>query len=557
MRRSSVTNRQSLVPLRVQDSNRAALATPQTKERPGLGKLSMTRPNSATSEKKISFFGKRASGARTSQYGAFGGSEKIKDPRPLHDKSFIQQCIRQLCEFLNENGYSQTITVKSLQGPSTKDFMKIFAFIYSFICPNYEIPDSNFEEEIPRIFKDLGVPPCYKDRETLLQKDLYAVDESHLESLQAESRRLMEEIEKLEKEKEREPDRLSSMRKMKASLQTDIQKYQNYLTEMESHSALLDQRVGSISEELEAVELEFEAVKQENLRLKNILDNQKYSVADIERIKYEENELNETLTKLTKELDDEKQLLWSEELKYAKIKESVETDIAEFHKLARKLRLIPSTAENANGYDLQIECNLDSEESLHHCRNKINLPLLEMLTQSEAQITKALNKKMEIQEVNEQLKSLISDKRNDVKNFKEDAQRLDDLLLQKNQDAEEQEKKWASELQSVEKHRQLLESGVNRGLDEAMKNLEKAQQELQLVEHQTEEEMRQVGNKLVRVVTAVASHVAAIEKHLEERRLRTEREYEEFMKQDMLADLREILDKYKQKAELLEKPSSD
>ncbi|CAI9598277.1 unnamed protein product, partial [Staurois parvus] len=368
---------------------------------------------------------------------------------------FTQSPLCFFLQFLNENGYSQTLTVKSLQGPSTKDFLKIFAFIYSFICPNYEIPGSKFEEEIPRVFKDLGYPfplskssmytvgaphtwpqivaalvwlidcvkvtcdwaagkscvrgasagyrqsengidfnqvfldytvKCYDqfmegsdtyeeaDAEVYAKlKNLYAVDEPHLESLQTEARRLAEEIEKLEKEKEREPDRLASMRKLKASLQTDIQKYQNYLTEIESHSALMDQRVGSISEELEAVELEFEAVKQENLRLKNVLDHQKYSVADIERIKYEENELKETLTKLTKELDDEKQLLWSEELKYAKIKESVETEIAEFHKLARKLRLIPSTAENANGYDLQIECNLDSEESLHHCRNQINV----------------------------------------------------------------------------------------------------------------------------------------------------------------------------------------
>ncbi|XP_075707369.1 kinetochore protein NDC80 homolog [Rhinoderma darwinii] len=157
MRRSSNTNRQSLQPLRVQDTNRMGLTTPQTKERPGLGKLSMTKPHSGTSERKTSFFGRRASGNRNSQYGAFGATEKIKDTRPLHDKSFIQQCIRQLCEFLNENGYSQTLTVKSLQGPSTKDFLKMFAFIYSFICPNYEIPDK-FEEEIPRVFKELGYP---------------------------------------------------------------------------------------------------------------------------------------------------------------------------------------------------------------------------------------------------------------------------------------------------------------------------------------------------------------------------------------------------------------
>ncbi|KAM3935999.1 kinetochore protein NDC80 homolog [Leptodactylus fuscus] len=631
MRRSSVTNRQSLLPLRVQDTNRMGLTTPQTKDR--LGKLSMSKPHSGTSERKTSFFGRRTSSTRNSQYGAFGASEKIKDPRPLHDKSFIQQCIRQLCEFLNENGYSQNLTVKSLQGPSTKDFLKIFAFIYSFICPSYEIPDSKFEEEIPRVFKELGYPfalskssmytvgaphtwpqivaalvwlidcikvscllkrddhvfeepqmsetsedgidfnqifldytiKCYEQfmegRDTFEEcdaevysrlKDTYAVEESQVESLQAEARRLMEEIERLEKDKEREPDRLASMRKLKVSLQADIQKYQNYLTEVESHSTLLDQRVSSLSEELEATELECEAIKQENVRLKNILDNQKYSVADIERIKYEENELQETISKLTKELDEDKQHLWSEELKYAKIKESVETQVSEFHKVARKVRLIPSTAENAEGYDYQIECNMDSEQSgLNRCRNKINLPLLKFLTKTEGQITSNTNKKMEAEDMVEQLNSLIGEKKNDIKSHKEEAHKLEELCVQKVEEADEEEKRWTAEIESLEKHRHLLESGVNKSLDEALKDLQKVQQELQLVEHRTEEEMRQVENKLVRVMTAVASHMGAIEKHLEEKRLKTEREYEEFNREDLLLDLRELLAKYKEKAKVL------
>ncbi|KAE8621168.1 hypothetical protein XENTR_v10004703 [Xenopus tropicalis] len=638
MRRSSVTNRQSLLPLRVQDANRMGLTTPQSKDRQGFGKLSMSKPHSGTSERKTSFFGKRMSNgtARTSQYGAFGGTEKIKDPRPLHDKAFIQQCIRQLCEFLNENGYSQTLTVKSLQGPSTKDFLKIFAFIYTFICPNYENPESKFEEEIPRIFKELGYPfalskssmytvgaphtwpqivaalvwlidcvklccvlrsenpvfeepqmgeqsengidfnqlfldytvRCYdqfmEGRDTFEEydadmcirlKEAYHVDESNLEALQQESRRLLEEIERLEKEKENEPDRLASMRKLKVSLQADIQKYQNYLTEIESHSTLLEQRVSSVSEDLEATELESRAVQQENLRLKNILDNQKYSVADIERIKYEENELQQTIAKLTKDLDEDKQQLWSEELKYAKMKESVETQLSEFHKIGRKVRLIPPTAEYANGYDFQIQCNLDSEQSsLIHYRNKINVPLVEILSQSEGQIAGATNKKMGVEDMVEQLNTLIGEKKNEVKVQKDEAQKLEETYQQKVEEAEEDEKRWISEIESLEKHRQLLESGVNKSLDEALKDLQKEQQELQLVEHQTEEEMRQVENKLVRVVHAVANHVAVIEKHLEEKRLKVEREYEEFMKEDLLLDLRELLDKYKEKARVLDSP---
>lgn len=35
---------------------------------------------------------------RNSIMSGFGGPEKIKDARPLHDKSFVQQCIRQLHE---------------------------------------------------------------------------------------------------------------------------------------------------------------------------------------------------------------------------------------------------------------------------------------------------------------------------------------------------------------------------------------------------------------------------------------------------------------------------
>nr|2VE7_A Chain A, KINETOCHORE PROTEIN HEC1, KINETOCHORE PROTEIN SPC25 [Homo sapiens]2VE7_B Chain B, KINETOCHORE PROTEIN HEC1, KINETOCHORE PROTEIN SPC25 [Homo sapiens]3IZ0_C Chain C, NDC80-SPC25 chimera protein, Chain B from PDB 2VE7 (Ndc80 bonsai) [Homo sapiens]3IZ0_E Chain E, NDC80-SPC25 chimera protein, Chain B from PDB 2VE7 (Ndc80 bonsai) [Homo sapiens] len=82
----------------------------------------------------------------------------IKDPRPLNDKAFIQQCIRQLCEFLTENGYAHNVSMKSLQAPSVKDFLKIFTFLYGFLCPSYELPDTKFEEEVPRIFKDLGYP---------------------------------------------------------------------------------------------------------------------------------------------------------------------------------------------------------------------------------------------------------------------------------------------------------------------------------------------------------------------------------------------------------------
>ncbi|XP_001505423.1 kinetochore protein NDC80 homolog [Ornithorhynchus anatinus] len=640
MRRSTLTGsgaaRQSMQALRAQDSNKPGLHTPQTKERPTFGKLSVSKPQSGTSERRVSFFGKRTSGpgSRNSQYGIFG-TEKIKDPRPLNDKAFIQQYIRQLCEFLSENDYAFNVSMKSLQAPSVKDFLKIFTFIYRFLCPSYELPDAKFEEEVPRIFKDLGYPfaiskssmytvgaphtwpqivaalvwlidcvklyhakkdnspsfedgqpwggetedgiihnklfldytvKCYEhfmtgadsfeefdaELESKL-KDLYNVDESHLESITMENKRLNIEIARLERERENEPNRLVSLKKLKTSLQADVQKYQAYMTNLESHTGILDQKVKDVSEEVAAAEMELEAIKQENAKLQHTFDNQKYSVADIERINHERNELQQTINKLTKELEAEQQQLWNEELKYARSKEGIETQLAEYHKLARKLKLIPQSAENSKGCDYEIKFNPEAGPNcLVKYRTQIYVPLKERLNQTEDEISKALHKKIGLEDTLEQVNTMVAESKRTVKMLKEEIQKLDDLYQQKIKEAEEEEKKRATELESLEKHKHLLESGVNEGLSEATNELNDIQRQYQVVLQTTTEERWKIGINVQRLLEVVATHVESVEKYLEEQILRADREFEEFMSEDSLKDLNEIIDKYKQKAAILE-----
>ncbi|XP_057253552.1 kinetochore protein NDC80 homolog [Pezoporus wallicus] len=640
MRRSSSiagsAGRQSMMALRVQDSNKMGLQTPQMKDRGMFGKLSMSKPTPGTSERKVSFFGKRTSGvggSRNSQYGVFG-TEKIKDPRPLHDKAFIQQCIKQLCEFLAENGYAHNVSMKSLQSPSVKDFLKIFTFVYGFLCPSYELPDSKFEEEVPKVFKELGYPfalskssmytvgaphtwpqivaalvwlidcvklyaavrenapsfddgqnrggetddgivhskvfmdycvKCYEqfmkggdtfeelDAEVQSKlKDLFNIDEFQIESLAADNKRLHEEIARLEKEKENEPDRRVSLRNVKASLQSDVQKYQAYLANLESHIAILDQKKEGVNEEVETAEMEVEAMKQENARLQHIFDNQKYSVADIERINHERNELQQTINKLTKEVEAEEHQLWNEELKYARSKEAIEMQLAEYHKLARKLKLIPVSAENSKGHDFEIQFNPDAGPScLVKYRTQIKGPLMEIINQTEEEIRKATQQKMALEDTLEQMNVMVADKKSSVKMLKEEAEKLDDLYRQKLKEAEEEEQKCASELELLEKHKQLLESGVNEGLSEATDELHDLQRKYQVVLQTKTEERRKAGDNLHRLLEIIASHVLSTEKYLEEQNVKIEKDHKEFMSEDLLSTLTGILDSYKKKAESL------
>lgn len=627
-RSSSGAGRQSLLPLRVQESHRTNQTTPQNKERPGFGKLSLTRPSSIKSERSSNLFGKRSSTGtvRTSQYGAYGGAEKIKEPRPLHDKSYIQQCIRQLCEFLVENGYSQNISVKSLQAPSSKDFVKIFSFIYNCLSPGYEAPLAKFEEEIPRIFKDLGYPfplskssmytvgaphtwpqivaalvwltDCvklsYHLRETRLNqetweeevtedgiehnklfmdytakcyslfmegrdsyeeldsevcsklKDIYKVSESQLEALHEEHKSLLEELERLEREKDNEPDRLAAMKKQKASLEKDIYTYETYLAELRSRLSNLEQKVECISKDVEAAELEFEAMNAEDARLKNILENQKYSVADIERIKYEQNELQQTINNHTKQLDDDRKNLWNEELRFAKIRESIEAQLIEYHKLARKLKLIPSSAENASGHNFQIEFNPNSDATcLTQYRTSIIAPLMKLMNRIEGEITAANNRKISIEDMLEQVNTMVAEKKHDVKLLTDECQKLEEMHQQRTEESEEEQKKFALEMESLEKHRQILESGLSTGLEETQKTLQEAQQQLQLVDQQTTDVGRHLWNKLNRVTEAIAIHLQTIEKYLDDQNAKAAKDLEEVQRDDVWKDFREMAEKYK------------
>ncbi|NXT07010.1 NDC80 protein, partial [Prunella fulvescens] len=638
MRRSSSiagnSSRQSMMALRVQDNNKMGLQTPQMKDRSTFGKLSMSKPTSGASERKVSCFGNRASGAggsRSSQYGVFG-TEKIKDPRPLHDKSFIQQCIKKLCEFLVENAYAHNVSVKSLQSPSVKDFLKIFTFIYKFLCPSYELPDSKFEEEIPKVFKDLGYPfalskssiytvgaphtwpqivaalvwlidcvklynairenapsfddrqswggetddgivhnklfmdycvKCYdlfmKGRDTFEEldaevqsklKDLFNIDPFQMESLAAENKRLQEEIARLEKEKESEPDRRVTLRNVKSSLQADVQKYQAYLANLESHTAILDQKLESVNDEVETAEMEVEAMKQENARLRHILDNQKYSAADIERINHERNELQQTINKLTKEVEAEEHQLWNEELKYARNKEAIEIQLAEYHKLARKLKLIPVSAENSKGHDFEIQFNPEAGPNcLVKYRTQIKAPLMEIINETEEEINRATQRKITLEDTLEQVNVMLEDKKRSLKTLTEEAEKLDDLYQQKLKEIEEEEQKCANELESLKKHKELLESGVYEGLSEATNELHDLQRQYQVVLQTTTEEKRKIDANLSRLIETVANHIASIVKYLDEQNVRICRDDEEFMPEDLLSDLTSILDTYKKKAE--------
>lgn len=66
-----------------------------------------------------------------------------------------------------------------------------------------------------------------------------------------------------------------------------------------------------------------ECLKHERDALQHQLQNQKFTPADVERINREKRELQQTISSLSKSLEDAEQHKWNEEIALAKVKEKV------------------------------------------------------------------------------------------------------------------------------------------------------------------------------------------------------------------------------------------
>ncbi|XP_004072297.3 kinetochore protein NDC80 homolog [Oryzias latipes] len=631
----AASSRPSDLPMRVQDTNRMSMVytTPQSKQ-PSFGKLSMAKPSSVTSERRTSFFGARSSGAgmpRNSTMSGFGGTEKIKDARPLHDKSFVQQCIRQLHEFLTEQNYPGTLSTKTLQSPSTKEFVKMFEFIYRQLDPTFEMPNSKVEEEVPAILKALrypfvlskcsmysvGAPHTWPqalvalmwlidnvkinwslNKQELLFSDfcedgnnieegpeynklfldytsetyakfmqfedsfddeddaflnklkkLYNVDEPLLAAMEEKHQILSAEVERLEKESQ--TDRLMTKRMERVKLQADLKKLQSYRSSLDTFMTNLENKDSELNDELENTVSHLESLKHERNELQVLLQNQKFTPADVERINREKRELQQTISSLSESLENAEQHKWNEEIALAKLKEKAELKLTEYHKLARKLKLIPQTAENACGHDFEIRL-FESGSTVQH-KSQIQMLLRKLISDVEEENSRLSNLKLSLEESNEQVNSNIMDKSNDLKQIKEQIRKLDERLDCDMQELAREEQEWAAEMESVENHRKLLQKKVNFGYDEAVQQLKAAQQQYHLVLQEANEERRTVANNLASVFTTAANHLSITEKCLEDLHSRVQRVCFKAVEEDEAAvqKLWETLKTFKSKANSL------
>lgn len=85
-------------------------------------------------------------------------STAYKDPRPLRDKVFQSNCMRNVNEYLISVRYPLPLTAKTLTSPTAKEFQSIFKFLVNDLVDPGAAWGKKFEDDTLSILKDLKYP---------------------------------------------------------------------------------------------------------------------------------------------------------------------------------------------------------------------------------------------------------------------------------------------------------------------------------------------------------------------------------------------------------------
>ncbi|XP_064628544.1 kinetochore protein NDC80 homolog [Lineus longissimus] len=184
----------------------------------------------------------------------------------------------------------------------------------------------------------------------------YAGSGGSVDQLAETNRRLMAELDELQKE----PDRLASVQEYHYNISRDFSKFKDYLEKMEMVKVNLSKKMAENQEELNNAELEVQRLVQDVKHKRHILDTQTISQIDVQRINRGSQELRRQNEALQREISENEKQIWTFEMGMGKRQEKIEEQCQNHRQLLMKLKMILPADAYINTDDLKCEPSSDN-----------------------------------------------------------------------------------------------------------------------------------------------------------------------------------------------------
>ncbi|XP_077977055.1 kinetochore protein NDC80 homolog [Glandiceps talaboti] len=333
-----------------------------------------------------------------------------------------------------------------------------------------------------------------------------------LDQLENEVRGLSAELEILSVE----PDQLAELSNKKQLLKCDLENFKTYVHEMEAHKQSLDQRLQEKEEEFQRAELGEKQQLAEIQRLQHIYDTQEFSAADVERINREKRDLARHLETLDKEKEEVDKQMWAEEMEIAKQHEETEKHVQEYNSLARQLKLIPVTAENAHGIDYEMRSQFHNQHPDFagiDFNGTIKPALIQLKKQVSDAVHETQNRFISEEEGLDQLVDMTNEREEEIAMYTTKLRRLEAEIESVRERTSQDCKKKQDELQSMLQEIQTLRTEQQMTVEDAERDLTETKRRCEQRMAEMKQKLENYGLFMVEATRIVLTHHTDITEH--------------------------------------------
>lgn len=176
-----------------------------------------------------------------------------------------------------------------------------------------------------------------------------------LQSLEAENRRLQEQIQEMEKNA---PD-MAKLDKHFRILEDDKRKFEDYNQNVKGKIDKYEARIKFLDAEIQKTDIELQETDADRTELQASVDRQGITIQDIDRMNTERERLQKSLEDTMARLEETHARVMEKEAEASQRLEDLEQLVKTYNSLGYQTSLIPPSAENAKGQDFELSLNVN------------------------------------------------------------------------------------------------------------------------------------------------------------------------------------------------------
>eukprot|EP00804_Cyclotella_cryptica_P023223 CCRYP_000416-RA/>CCRYP_000416-RA protein AED:0.05 eAED:0.05 QI:835/1/1/1/1/1/3/192/486 len=342
----------------------------------------------------------------------------------------------------------------------------------------------------------------------------------YLAEVDGEVAAMKREVEELEMENEG----LLDVHKKREEYAIDIEKFLDLVSQLKEHQSELQTKVSTLTYEKSTMEHQIEELTQHIQQTRAIIATQELSVDDARKMERHKARLEDQLAQKKSVLEGHLNALKEANEKYVKCLELLTRSVQDYNAKGVDLELIPETAKNSKGKNLEIRLNEDAAQSLEglmglDVRGKA-VPHMKKVAEEYKKET--IQGKRQSADLNERMEVFDAASQE----FDQEIESMELKITTRQEESKTEEEQLESDILATHRQRELLQTKITTlndpsGTESTIAKSDALYKELQVLQKKRDQEnvtrLKAVAEEIRRAVEAAVEYEKFVQGVIEER----------------------------------------